>query len=556
MLLKHRFARVAGLSLLSSAILLSSCAGDPPDASVNDQSESTPDSSSKPGTLSSSDRESVTSMPLTPVAGSQAPRIAPLATQNPLRASSVAVATGERLADEIVAQLLADLSGTDQEAAAEALETISNAGDSRFIAVMIELMRGRELGIVGGTYSKIINTLEGLSGQEFGQDWPGWIEWYGKTDLEPPPGFTTWKGQLLGRIDPGFGDFLQDEHPSRIRVEEIQWGGVPIDGIPPLEFAPTIPGAEEDYLLDEEPVFGVVVNGDARAYPLRIIDNHEMANDEIGGVPVSLAYCTLCGAAIAYDGRGPDGENYDFGTSGFLYRSNKLMYDRQTRTLWNQLTGEPVLGELADQDIRLEILPIVLTAWADWLEQHPDTLVLDRDTGIYPPEIYEPGIFYGDYFAASDTMFPVWQRSGLLAPKEFVYALHIDGVPKAYQVEALAADQVLNDTIGLTPVVLVSSRGTVAVEGEHQYLGPVNYNVGGEVRVFNRGDELYSPGPEPNTVLDSVGDSWQVTEDGLVGPDGSIAPRIPGHLAYWFGWYAFFPDTLLYSDSSPTGGEN
>ena len=86
------------------------------------------------------------------------------------------------------------------------------------------------------------------------------------------------------------------------------------------------------------------------------------------------------------------------------------MYDRPTRTLWNQLTGEPVLGELADQDIKLEILPIVLTSWADWLARHPDTLVLDRETGVYPAEFYEPGVLYGDYFASERTMFPVWKR--------------------------------------------------------------------------------------------------------------------------------------------------
>jgi len=88
-----------------------------------------------------------------------------------------------------------------------------------------------------------------------------------------------------------------------------------------------------------------------------------------------------------------------------------------------------VLGELADQAIQLDILPVVLTSWSDWLAQHPDTLVLDKDTGYYHPDMYQPGIFYGDYFAASDTMFPVWQRSGLLPPKEFIYALHLNGVP-------------------------------------------------------------------------------------------------------------------------------
>jgi hypothetical protein len=451
-------------------------------------------------------------------------------------------ATNGPLPDEEAWQLMESL--LDPES--EALQTVLESGDERFVAILLELMRAHQIGIVEGSYNDIIKALEGLSGQEFGQDWPAWIEWYGKTNLEPPPGFTGWKGQLLARIDPGFADFLQDDFPSRIRVEEILWGGVPIDGIPPLENAPMIPAAEADYLLDEEPVFGVVVNGEARAYPLRIVDNHEMANDVIGGVPVSIAYCTLCGAAIAYDGRGPDGQTITFGTSGFLYRSNKLMYDRPTRTLWNQLTGEPVLGELADTDIRLDILPIVLTAWADWLAQHPDTLVLDRDTGVYPADFYVSGVLYGDYFASEETMFPVWQRSDLFETKDFVYALHLDGVPKAYDVKTLATEEVVNDTIGSTPVVLIAARDTVTVNGQHRRSGPVTYTNGGEVRAFNRSQESFKAGPSPDSVLDSAGRLWQVTEEALVGPDGEMAPRINGHLAYWYGWYAFFPDTELY----------
>ena len=383
--------------------------------------------------------------------------------------AEAAAPADSHLPDETAVELLADLLDEDDPPAA-ALETIFEAGDQRFVSVLLELMRARQIGIIDGSYSDIINALEGLSGQNFGDDWPAWVVWYGQSDLEPPPGFTGWKGQLLSQIDPGFADFLRDEYPSRIRSEEILWGGVPIDGIPPLEYAPMIAGSEADYLLDEEPVFGVVVNGEARAYPLRIVDNHEMANDVIGGVPVSIAYCTLCGAAIAYDGRGPDGESITFGTSGFLYRSNKLMYDRPTRTLWNQLTGEPVLGELADEEIKLEILPIVLTAWADWLAQHPDSLVLDRDTGVYPAEFYEPGVLYGEYFAAEETMFPIWQRSELLADKDFIYALHLDGVPKAYEVKALAAEGLVNDSVGETPVVLVAGD-VLTVDGFHRRSG-------------------------------------------------------------------------------------
>jgi hypothetical protein len=368
------------------------------------------------------------------------------------------------------------------------------------------------------------------------------VEWYGGTDLVPPPGFTGWKGKLLGAIDPGFEEFLQDDFPSTIRVEEIMWGGVRVDGIPALNNATMISPTEAAYLEPDEPVFGISINGDHRAYPLRILDWHEMANDVVGGVPVSLAYCTLCGAGIAYDGRASNGETYTFGSSGFLFRSNKLMYDRQTRTLWNQLTGEPVLGELVGAGIKLDLLPVVLTSWESWLTQHPDTVVLDINTGFKRP--YEPGAAYGSYFADDDTMFPVWQRSNLLETKDRIYALQVEGIPKACPVDVLIEEQVVNDAIGTTNIVLIATRSDITVQSDLT----TTYNAGGEVRAYDRGDESFAPGPAPDTVLDSTGLSWQVTEEALVGPNGELAPRINGHLAYWFGWYSFFPKTLLYGE--------
>ncbi len=299
-----------------------------------------------------------------------------------------------------------------------------------------------------------------------------------------------------------------------------------------------------DYLQPGDAVFGIALNDEARAYPLRILDWHEMANDVVGGVPVSLAYCTLCGAAIAYNGDASNGSTYTFGSSGFLYRSNKLMYDRQTNTLWNQLTGEPVLGELVDQDVTLELLPIVLTTWEEWQNQHPDTLVVDENTGF--PRNYSAGAAYGNYFADSETMFPVAQRSDLLPAKDQIYALRVEGLPKAYPLETLAAEIVANDTIGETNLVLVAPRGIVEVDGDNQYVGRVTYQAGAEVRAYERGDKKFAPGPDENTLLDDGGMEWQVTEEALLSPDGESLPRIPGHLAYWFGWYAFFPETLLY----------
>ena len=453
------------------------------------------------------------------------------------------------ISDPEAAQLMADLLGGSGESHRLALERIQSAQDDRFVAVFIELLRAAQIGLVSGpAVAPNLLALEALSGQSFGNDWPAWIDWYGASDLAPPPGFTGWKGELLSGIDPGFGEFLRDDLPSRIRVEEIQWGGVLVDGIPALDNPAMVEADKADYLDPGDPVFGISVNGDSRAYPLRILDWHEMANDVVGGVPVSLAYCTLCGAGIAYDGRAPNGETYTFGSSGFLFRSNKLMYDRQTRTLWNQLTGEPVLGELAVEEggeiLRLGLLPVVLTTWEEWQNQHPDTLALDLDTGFSRP--YVPGAAYGDYFASDATMFPVWQRSDLLDTKARIYALQVGGVPKAYPLDLLAEERVVNDILAGTPVVLLAARGLVDVQGENRRVGSVTYEAGGEVRAYQRGGHTFSPGPGPDEVIDERGRLWHVTEEALTGPGGETVPRLNGHLAYWFGWFSFFPNTLVY----------
>ncbi len=456
------------------------------------------------------------------------------------------------LPDDLAKTYMYNLSGRDRELRATALEAVLDAQDKRFVPVLIEVMRGTEVGTFLGTdYQTTVSALEALSGESFGANWPAWVEWYGSTELSPPPGFTGWKGDVLSFIDPRFADFLKEEAPSDIRVEEIQWGGVAVDGIPALDNAPMIHAERATYLLPGEPVFGVAINGDARAYPLRILDWHEMANDVVGGVPMSLAYCTLCGAGIAFDGRASNGETYDFGSSGFLYRSNKRMYDRQTRTLWNQLTGEPILGDLVGHDVELSLLPVVLTSWEDWLTQHPDTQVLDLDTGY--ERYYLPGAAYGDYFSYTSTMFPVWQRGDPLDTKDRIYALRIDGTPKAYPLSDLVLEGVINDQIGETNIVLVANRGRVTVRGENLRVGQVVYDSGGEVRAFDRGTEVFAASDDPDVMLDAQGRAWQVTEVGLLGPDGEMAPRINGHLAYWFGWFAFFPNTLVYGNELGEG---
>ena len=539
MLLRRR-APLAALALLA-ALCLAACGGE----SGEQAATATPTSSpAAPAATPSATPDAATA---TPSASATAAVATPAASATP--AATPAVDSGP-ISDREALDLMNALSTSPVEGPARlALQRILAAGDQRFVAVLMEMLFARSP-TVGPDRLEYADALDQLTGEMIGFDYDGWLNWYGASDLVPPPGYVSWKGALLANIDERFQEFLRDEYPSAIRVEEIVWGGVRVDGIPPLDRPATIAPEDATWLEAGEAVFGVVINGEARAYPLRIMDWHEMTNDIVGGVPLSLAYCTLCGAGIAYDGRAPNGETYTFGTSGFLYRSNKLMYDRVTQTLWNQFTGKPVLGSLVGATdtegapLRLNLFPLVLTSWEDWVAQHPETSVIDINTGYARP--YKPGMPYGDYFSESTTMFPVWIRSGELNTKSFVYGLRIGGDRKAYQLSAIARERVVNDAVGDRPVVLVAARGRIQTEGFHDRIGPIAYASGGEVRAFERGEQSFTPGDGPDVLLDATGSEWRVTEEALLGPGAERLERINGHLAYWFGWYAFYPDTEVY----------
>jgi hypothetical protein len=168
-----------------------------------------------------------------------------------------------------------------------ALQAIEARRDRAAIPVLVELLRF-ELPIPP---EPVVGVLEGLAGERSGKDWQRWVEWLQKrSDIVPPPEFAAWKGRLFSLIDPEFGEWLKAGVPHRVRLEEIAWGGVPKDGIPALTNPRHVPAANATWLTDDELVFGVTLNGESRAYPHRILDWHEMANDVVGGVPVALAY--------------------------------------------------------------------------------------------------------------------------------------------------------------------------------------------------------------------------------------------------------------------------
>ncbi len=228
-----------------------------------------------------------------------------------------------------------------------------------------------------------------------------------------------------------------------------------------------------------------------------------------------------------------------FGTSGMLYRSNKVMYDRKTNTLWNQILGEPMLGELVGSGIKLDFFPVALTTWGEWLAERPHTTVMSRDTGYYAPQLYQreddPRSIYFAYRDDTETMFPVWNRDHRLAPKKLVLGLAVDGVHKAYPIEMLMRERLLDDNVNGVDFTLIGSP------------------LSADALAFRSGGKRFTLPPDageslPDTLIDAFGVVWQVQRGALVNT-GDASQRLPIHPAnvyFWFSWYASHPDTLLY----------
>ena len=182
--------------------------------------------------------------------------------------------------------LMSELLRPETASREAALREIVRRGERRAIPGLIDILRFDLI-----LDSSVADALDRFSGQSFGHDWARWVEWLAeREDIRPHPGYAAWKGALFQLIDPAFGEFLYSGVKHRARLEEIQWGGVRKDGIPALTNPRLLPAAAAKYLGPDELVLGLVVRGEARAYPLRIMDWHEMANDVVGGVPISLAY--------------------------------------------------------------------------------------------------------------------------------------------------------------------------------------------------------------------------------------------------------------------------
>jgi len=418
-----------------------------------------------------------------------------------------------------------DIVTTSSRAAQEkALKTIEKNWKPEFEIMALEVMY---FGYSTDVGLKMALLLQKKTGQNFGLDFNKWYEYVWNKEQKILPEYAYFKSQLHKSLDAKFENYFQGrQEGSLIRLDEIRWGGVQQDGIPPLRNPPMIPANRARYLEDDHIVFGIEVNGDARVYPKRILAWHEMFVDEVGGIPVTGVYCTLCGTVILYKSE-VNGTVHEMGTSGFLYRSNKLMYDQATQSLWSTLEGKPVVGPLVGKGIQMEYLSVVTTTWGEWKKRHPDTQVLSVNTGYQRD--YGEGVAYQAYFADDNLMFNVPSVDRKLKNKQSILAIRLPEYPEqplAISVKYLKKNPVYQSTIGDTRFVVFTDK-----TGANRVYDATNLN-------FKKYDQH-------STAIDLRGDTWTIYEDRIENSSGKVRPRIHTFNAFWFGWQAAYPDTKL-----------
>ena len=360
-------------------------------------------------------------------------------------------------------------------------------------------------------------------------------------------------GALDDKLNVTTNGWETDFSKHSVNLSSISSGGPPRDGIPPIDDPAYVSIAEADEWLEAtEPVISIAIEKDgetfARAYPLQIMIWHEIVNDELGGEPVLSTFCPLCNTAIAFDRRlEPGGTVYDFGTTGNLRLSDLVMWDRQTESWWQQLTGEAIVGELTGTELRA--IPAQILGWEAFKEAYPEGDVLSRDTGFDRPYGSNP---YGGYDDIDSSPFLFdGELDGRLKPMARVVGLDLEGETAAYPFTALEDTRVVNDELAGQEVAVLYAPGARSALDESTIAESRDV---GQAGVFSRtldGQQLTFEAEGDDRFVDAeTGTVWDVTGQGLAGPlAGEQLTAFPHTVVFWFAWAAAFPETNLWAAS-------
>jgi len=320
-----------------------------------------------------------------------------------------------------------------------------------------------------------------------------------------------------------------EQEKSIVPLDQIVSGGPPPDGIPSIDNPKFISVQEASkFLEDSELVLGLNINGDIRVYPLQILVWHEIVNDEVGSNPIAVSYCPLCFTNQVFN-RTIDGQEVvEFGTSGKLYNSNLVMYDRTSKSLWSQAMAEGIVGKYAGT--KLERVPFDVAYWKEWKQLYPDSKILSRDTGSNRPYGVDP---YGDYYTNSDVLFPISNRDDRLGLKEIVVGFENKGQYKAYKLQEIEDNKVINDQVNGKSITLFSSYPFMI-----RAYDPI---AQGQTLEFT-----YNP-KSKNFLDEQTGSEWNFEGKAISGQmKGKQLTRLPFDEGFWFEWVAFHPKTEIY----------
>ena len=332
-----------------------------------------------------------------------------------------------------------------------------------------------------------------------------------------------------------------------IPLDELISGGVGRDGIPPID-NPTFVSIEQasSWLRPQSPVIAFEENGEARAYPLGILTRHEIVNDVVGGTPVAVTFCPLCNSSIVFDRR-VDGEPLRFGVSGLLRHSDMVMWDNKTESLWQQFTGQGIVGQHTGR--QLNFLPSLVSGFKVFTRRYPKGQVLDRDKGIF-----DSGAARNPYVNYDSNPTPFLfkgQADNRLFPTSRVLAAEIDGQAIAYPFEILAEKRIINDHVGKKHVLAVWQPGMASALDKSDIntsrdIGMAalyDRNLDGQILSFRVEDGLVRD--------DQTNSGWNIFGQAV---EGKLENRqLQQELAYphlWFAWAAFKPETVIYDETT------
>lgn len=339
---------------------------------------------------------------------------------------------------------------------------------------------------------------------------------------------------LANSENPNFAEPLVD-------VSRIISGGPPPDGIPPIDTPRFHRASTIDWLSCNAPVLVLTVDSEARAYPVQIMTWHEIVNDTFGDTPVTVSFCPLCNSAVAYR-REIDGLVLDFGTSGRLFNSSLVMYDRQTESLWTHFNGQAVVGELTGT--QLDLLAVQTTSWASFRDAHPDGLVLSRKTGFERPYGQNPYVGYDD--VTQNPFLFDGEADPRLAAKQRVVAIRDSGDSTAIVLDELVAAGTLSVEVGGDALTAWNVAGTSSALDTRDIDDGRDIGAVGVFRAEVDGTTLSFTRTPGNAIIDDEGSTWNILGMAIDGPRAGTQLEAVEHLdTFWFAIAAFSPDTTI-----------